>query len=188
MTRLRGGRGLPLSWKAKKKKKRRKKINGEFNAGWWTSLLKVSASEGCYTARQNDSFFPCTALNRTLWNTSSDKGGKRRWSRAPSEEPIQHFPSSQRLLTVRPCVLWNVCIERLVVYPHDKHPPLSVSGSWKSIHWWHLSQRGHQCGTNKHTQALARATQARTLSAYNTVELQRQGQSSKAYCDKHASH
>lgn len=108
MTRLRGRRELPLSWQAKKKKKK----NGEFDAGWWTSLLKVSGSEGCYTARQNDSFFPCTTLNRTLWNTSSDKGGKHQWSRAPSESLYNTSPPrgtcSQYSHASCECLYWKI--------------------------------------------------------------------------------
>lgn len=51
--------------------------NGEITAERLLSLLKFSASEVCYVARQNDSCFPCTTLNCTPWNTSSDKGGEQ---------------------------------------------------------------------------------------------------------------
>ena len=106
MTWLRGWRELPLSWQSKKKK------NGEFDAGWWTSLLKVSGSEGCCTARQNDSFFPCTTLNRTLWNTSSDKGGKRQRSQAPSESLYNTSPPrstcSQYSHASCECLYWKI--------------------------------------------------------------------------------
>ena len=89
MTRLRDRSELPFSQWRRKWRDNCRKVD---------VLRNVLGGVVCYMASQNDSCFPWTTLNCTLWNTSSDKGGE-----ASEAEPLQSLYNTSLLIVPGLC-------------------------------------------------------------------------------------